>query len=391
MDHRQAWKEYLRELCFSSNDSSDEEDDLFMEGMRAWQADLEELERRPWGGSVRGQKRINRYRLEGHMRLFNDYFADPPVCPDYIFRRSFRMKRDLFLKIVVALEEEDPWFQQRRNAPGELGLSALQKVTAAFCMLAYDALADSLDECLCLGESTIIESMRRFVRAVVEAFGDEYLRCPNEEDTARLLAINARRGFPGILGSHAFFGMPGSLNDINVLYRSHLFVDLAAGEAPKVNYTINGHHYTMGYYLADGIYPEWATFVKHIPAPVGRKHQYFVVQQAAARKDVERTFGVLQSRFPIVRGATRLWDEETLSSIMTACIIMHNMIIEDEREDEDVVYVYEGAGEDVQPSHDVTPPLMVLSQRYNAIRSKQCHLHLKDDLVEHLWQLHGGE
>ncbi|XP_062182198.1 uncharacterized protein LOC133886543 [Phragmites australis] len=274
--------------------------------------------------------------------------------------------------------------------------------------------------------------MRRFVNAVVQTFGDEYLSSPNEEDTARLLAINLRRGFPGMLGSvdcmywrwkncptswagsytghvnaptiileavasqdlwiwHAFFGMPGSLNDINVLHQSHLLDDLAAGEAPKVNYTINGHEYTMGYYLADGIYPEWATFVKPILSPVGRKRQHFVVQQATPRKDVERAFGVLQSRFPIVRGATRLWDEETLFAIMTACIIMHNMIIEDERKDDDVDYVYEGAGEDVQASHDVTPPLMVLSQRYNAIRCKQSHVHLREDFVEHLWQLHRGD
>ena len=107
------------------------------------------------------------------------------------------MKRDLFMKIVAAVEEKDPWFVQRRNAAGELGLSALQKVTAAFRMLAYDAPADSLDECLRLGESTIIESMRRFVNAVVQVFSDEYLRSPNEEDAARLLAINSRRGFPG--------------------------------------------------------------------------------------------------------------------------------------------------------------------------------------------------
>ena len=66
------------------------------------------------------------------------------------------MKHDLYLKIVQAVEEHDPWFQQRRNAVGELGLSSLQIVTAAFCMLAYDAPADCLDECLCLEESTII-------------------------------------------------------------------------------------------------------------------------------------------------------------------------------------------------------------------------------------------
>ena len=42
---------------------------------------------------------------------------------------------------------------------------------------------------------------------------------------------------------HAFFGMPGSHNDINVLHRSPLFANLAEGIAPEVNYTINGHDY----------------------------------------------------------------------------------------------------------------------------------------------------
>ena len=32
-------------------------------------------------------------------------------------------------------------------------------------------------------------------------FGPEYLREPTAEDTTRLLAMNARRGFPGVHGS----------------------------------------------------------------------------------------------------------------------------------------------------------------------------------------------
>ncbi|XP_016168440.1 uncharacterized protein LOC107610983 [Arachis ipaensis] len=67
---------------------------------------------------------------------------------------------------------------------------------------------------------------------------------------------------------HAFFGVSGSNNDINVLDRSPVFDDILNDRAPKVNYTINGNNYTMGYYLADGIYPEWATFVKSISKPV---------------------------------------------------------------------------------------------------------------------------
>ena len=36
--------------------------------------------------------------------------------------------------------------------------------------------------------------------------------------------------------------------------------------------------------------------------PVGSKKKYFATQQEACRKDVERAFGVLQSRFAIVKG-----------------------------------------------------------------------------------------
>jgi hypothetical protein len=111
---------------------------------------------------------------------------------------------------------------------------------------------------------------------------------------------------------HAFFGLPGSLNDVNVLHRSHLFDRLTQGEAPAVNYKINGHNYDKGYYLADGIYPTWSTFMETIKAPANLKDKNFVKAQESQRKDVERAYGVLQARFAIVRGPARFWDKATL-------------------------------------------------------------------------------
>ncbi|XP_050125762.1 uncharacterized protein LOC126603038 [Malus sylvestris] len=157
-------------------------------------------------------------------------------------------------------------------------------------------------------ESTCLNSLEEFCNTIVQVYKDEYLREPNQEDLNRLLRKAEDRGFPGMIGSldcmhwdwkncptgwqggfsgrsrkptvvlevvasydtwiwHAFFGVPSSQNDITVLGRSPLFNNLTEGKAPQLDYYINGREYNMGYYLADGIYPKWATLVQAIPNP----------------------------------------------------------------------------------------------------------------------------
>ena len=68
----------------------------------------------------------------------------------------------------------------------------------------------------------------------------------------------------------------------------------------------NSCTYNYAYYLAHDIYPRWKTFVK--PVPKGKKMVNFQNAQAAARKDVERAFGILQAKFAIVRQPAKFWD-----------------------------------------------------------------------------------
>lgn len=267
-----------------------------------------------WGGSVPGRTAIHRDRIAGHQRLFSDYFSENPVYPPRLFRRRFRMKRDLFLQIVKDMEDNCDYFVQKPNAAKVLGFSALQKVTAAIRMLSYGTAADSVDEYLRMAESTAIESLKYFCKTVIKVYGEQYLRSPKEDDTAKLLKEGEERGFPGMLGSidcmhwawkncptawhgqftgkekqativleavasknlwiwHAFFGLPGSLNDINVLDRSPVFQPVLDGTAPAVNFVVNGNSYQTGYYLADGIYPPYATFISSISAPITQKEK----------------------------------------------------------------------------------------------------------------------
>ena len=69
----------------------------------------------------------------------------------------------------------------------------------------------------------------------------------------------------------------------------------------------------------------------------GNKRKLFAKAQEAYRKDVECAFEVLQARFAIVRGPARFFYQETLQDIIKACIILHNMIIEDERDEVEAV------------------------------------------------------
>jgi hypothetical protein len=197
-------------------------------------------------------------------------------------------------------------------------------------------------------------------------------------------------------GYGMLFWVAGSNNDINVLNQSDLFVDLLRGEAPKVQYFVNGRQYTQPYYLADGIYPEWAVFVKSIRAPQSAEHKLFAEHQEGARKDVECAFGILQSRFHILRRPARLYEQGDLENIMKACIILHNMIIEDERDIEDNSFdLNEEATTSTVQQSTITqahePAMEEVLQRNTELRDREAHRQLQSDLIEHIWQKFGHQ
>ncbi|XP_048602265.1 uncharacterized protein LOC125580973 [Brassica napus] len=207
---------------------------------------------------------IERNHEEGNVRLWNDYFSETPTYPQNLFRRRFRMNKPLFMRIVYRLSNEVEFFRQKKDALGRSSLSPLQKCTAVIRVLAYGSAADAVDEYLRLGETTTRSCVEHFVEGIIYLLGDEYLRRPTPADLQRLLQVGEFHGFPGMIGSidcmhwewkncptawkgqytrgsekptivldavasydlwiwHAFFGPPGTLNDINVLERSPVF------------------------------------------------------------------------------------------------------------------------------------------------------------------------
>ena len=134
--------------------SSDDDELLILSTAQLVQAAFSN-EKGKHGGSVKGHRVLHRDRQGGHDRMFQDYLADNPTYTDEMFRRRFlvlqlfnnlfyklksycsyehfvlffryRMSRDLFKRIMKAVEEHDDYFVQKRNAANVLGLSSFQK------------------------------------------------------------------------------------------------------------------------------------------------------------------------------------------------------------------------------------------------------------------------
>uniref|UniRef100_A0A0D3D6C0 DDE Tnp4 domain-containing protein n=1 Tax=Brassica oleracea var. oleracea TaxID=109376 RepID=A0A0D3D6C0_BRAOL len=275
--------------------------------------------------------------------------------------------------------------------------------------LAYGTAADTVDEYLRLGETTTRLSVKHFVDAIINLFGDEYLRIQTPDDLQRLLHIGELRGFPGMIGiidcMHWYWkNCPTAWKGQYSRGSGKPTIVLEAVASYDLGYgmrflDLRGRGYHLAYYLTDGIYPKWTTFIQSIPIPQGPKADLFAQRKEAVRKNVERAFGVLQARFAIVKNPTLFWDKIKIGKIMRVCIILHNMIVENERDeytqfDVSEFQQREGNGSshvDLTYSTDIPTNIANMMGVRTRIRDRQVHQQLKTDLVENIWRKFGRD
>jgi len=244
-------------------------------------------------------------------------------------------------------------------------------VVAVFRVIAYGEAADRAEEYVRLSRTVIATSTKLLMEFIVTRSGRTYLRRPNQDELNKIMERNRERGMPGCIGSldcchwewhqcptgtagayqsrkgkrgifveavydedlwvwHLFVGAPGSLNDINVMHQSPLYVDVTGGHWPPRNktYTINGRTRTLPYYLVDGIYPRFAFLISPHPKPSTEEQKTFNRLQEAIGKDVERLPGVLMKRFHSVLYPGRYRSVSQLVTTYKAICILHNMCVE---------------------------------------------------------------
>ncbi|XP_059635427.1 uncharacterized protein LOC132277604 [Cornus florida] len=275
----------------------------------------------------RKKRYIHCDREGSHHQLMKDYFGKNCTYPLEYFHRRFKMRRELFLYIMNDVKAYDDYFIQKRDATGRLGLSFIQKMTTVIRILLYGCVAYHCNKYIKIGERTAIETLMTFCKIVFGVYGVEYMRPPNEADTAQLLQEGEERGF-----------------------QDH-------------------------------------------PAPNYSKRKTFCSQTRGCRKDVERAFGVLQIKWAITQGPVRFWDKGDLCLIVKTCIILHNMIIEDEH--------HANVGRWTPPPEEtisiptlIRNPLVLAAHIFSRqvqIRNKETNTQLRKDLIEDLWSRFGEE
>jgi hypothetical protein len=155
-----------------------------------------------------------------------------------------------------------------------------------------------------------------------------------------------------------------------------------------MTFIVNRNIYPRYYLLIDGIYPQWACFVQTIHELKDEKKAHYAKRQEVVPKDIERAFGVLQQRWAIIARPARHWDLQTITDIMMCCIVLHNMILDDEW-GLDLEQLFDGNF--VLPPRRRNLTFHELRKGTHHIEDIQAHFSLRNDLIEHLWQLRGEE
>jgi hypothetical protein len=171
-----------------------------------------------------------------------------------------------------------------------------------------------------------------------------------------------------------------------IVNSSPFVLNMLGSDVEDISFVVNNTRYPRYYLLADGIYHPWSCFLTTIHEPQDEMRQHFKERHEACLKDVEHCFGVLQARFGIVQNPCKQWDFQTIINIMMTCVILHNMIIEDEQ------------GLDLEEVVPEDPRVRV--QRHftfqdfqrgtSEIENSNIYFALRSDIIRHLWALKGA-
>ena len=326
----------------------------------------------------REQRRDFRHR-EAHNCIMCDHLGPKPLFNGREFEMMFRVSRTRFQCMIEDFGNSDhPFYSGKKDCFGRdsaslearllLPLKCLAHGVPPHCFMDYFSMSSTLAKDCCNNSTDMM----------VELYIKEFLRAPTKADLKSTLRLHKHkhRNIDGMTGSldcmhtywdkcpvawhgafkngskkkasivleavsdyhmwfwHCSCGHAGTLNDINIMNLSPLMEMFLNGEMEKlesevVPFKIGEEEFKKLYLLVDGIYPVRTRFVKAIKEPISDEEKALTSWQEAARKDIERAFGLLQSQWKVLSRAILLRSLTRIESLVTCCLILHNMLVSD--------------------------------------------------------------
>ena len=303
--------------------------------------------------------------------------------PTVDFKLMFRISKERFLHIYNAIEASGNEFffgqqQAQNNNQHQPPISPAARMMLPIQCLAFGTSVNAFSTFYQMSPPLARQCCNEFDIAMNNLFLNEYLRKPTSEDLMAITQLHhSKHGVPGMFGSldcmhtvwkncpiawhgsyqgkekaptlvleavcdynlwfwHAFYGSAGSFNDINILRLSNLMTSFLDGsflesekEAGVIPYSIGEEEFNQLFLLVDGIYPNYSRFVKGIKDPLSDEEKSYTKWQEATRKDIERAFGVLQSRWKFMAYPIHIMKLDKICRRVQTCLILHNMGVSD--------------------------------------------------------------
>jgi Plant transposon protein len=316
---------------------------------------------------------------EALQNLQRDYLGPYPKFDGLDFDQMFRISRGRFEEILNAFVRSGKAFYKcGSDCYGNPYARVEAKILLPLKTFAFGVACHAFRDYFQMSRTLAKMCCYEFCSTMIELYQEEFLRLPTEEDLKSINRLHLKKhGANGFFGSldcmhvywkncpmawqgqykgkekkpsivleaisdhnmwfwHTSFGYAGTLNDLNILSLSPFIQSLTNGSFSKleknsgvVPFEIEGEMFDKLYILVDGIYPQYSRFVKGNKRPVLAMETAFTQWQESARKDIERAFGCLQSKFQVIARPMHALQLKKLGNIVHTCLIIHNMCVSD--------------------------------------------------------------
>lgn len=300
--------------------------------------------------------------------LNNPEVGDTSSRVGKLFRRRFRVPYTLFKNVLVprlALCKD-------LNSPG-CSIPLEMKILCGLRILGRDNDNDTISELSGISESWCRTIFKKFINAMKDTFFQEYVYFPEGAELHEIMEVYRKLGLPGACGSmdgthihwnrcpknmsnrcrgkehsttlaflavvdhnrrilHCSRAYCGAANDKAMFNNDPFCVALENGKLKDAEFIMfdgdgvprkdNG-----GWIIVDGGFKKIPCLIEPQRNRFNDKEVVFSEWLESVRKDIECTFGILKSRFRVLKNAARTHDQCLLENIMHVCCILHNMLL----------------------------------------------------------------